>query len=199
MQIFVINGNPRSGKTTFGRYVGESLRDINIPFLHGSSIDPVKHYLKEKGWKGKKWDGRTKDEFWREAMYNCKLMILSVQKHYFDQYALSLLSGITEDDTLVISKAVLFFDVREPENIQQLVDYIHDHYSEEIEIKTVFVDRVPEEKFNNYADTNQDKYEYDITIDNTKSLEDLQQASSEFVDRYIMDNGEQYSELNNKA
>src|SRR3990167_2646490 len=89
MKIFVINGSPQSGKTTFGQLVGKSLEQRGIQFIHTSSIELVKKILAgDYEWicqmcspgvinkvlqiKGEvtqlNWDGTTKNEEWREKM-----------------------------------------------------------------------------------------------------------------------------------
>jgi thiol-disulfide isomerase/thioredoxin len=185
LQIFIINGNAKSGKTTFGEYVGKILEKTNIPFLHDSSINPVKEYLKENGWEEKTWDGVTKDDFWRRAMYECKCMMLESDKHIFDKYALEKLYNLSKDGERA-KQSVLFYDIREPENIQQLVDFVNEN-DPEIDIKTIFIEREVEEIFNNYADKNQTNMEYDIRVDNNRGLRELLGASEEFVKEYIME------------
>jgi hypothetical protein len=191
VQIFVINGNARCGKNTFGDIVADILSRRNIPFKHESSIDPVKQYLIDIGWEGMKWDGIVKDDYWRNAMYLCKHMLKEQDFHIYDKYAVEKLLELSYTD----SRAVIFFDIREPENIAQLVEYIHQNHPE-IGIETVFLDRENPEKYNNYADTNQSGYEeYTIYVGNQGSIYDLHVEADHFVNSHILSNPETSSEL----
>jgi hypothetical protein len=156
-KIFIINGPARSGKTSFGEMVGAILEERGIPFEHNSSINPVKMFLSSRGWFGKKWDGKTKNDYWRRAMYECKKSMIEDDPHVFDRYAHERLEEISGE----MEEGVLFFDIREPENIAQIVEFFRENHSE-VEVLTVFIERESSEEFNNYADMNQRKYEYDI-------------------------------------
>lgn len=148
MQIFVINATARSGKTTFGEYVGKLLSEKGISFLHDSSILPVKRFLKEHGWEGKFWDGETKDDFWRNAMYSCKCSMIENDPHIFDIYAMDLVLKMAKDDP----RAVLFFDIREPHNIEQLKEYISIN-APDILVRTVFIEREAAPVFDTLVDS----------------------------------------------
>ncbi len=181
MQLFIINGNAGCGKTTFGLLVEEFLKEKGVPFLHDSSIQPVKDFLLENKWEGKQWDGITKDAYWRGAMYACKCWMIEQDSHVFDKYALRKIREIDKDT----NRAVLFFDIREPENIIQLVKYIQKQDSN-IKVFSVFVQRDSECEFNNYADTNQTNYKYDIYVDNNSDWNNLRKNVKIFVQNYIM-------------
>lgn len=185
LQIFIINGPVQSGKTTFGQMVGTILERENIPFEHNSSVGPVKNYLKEFGWNGELWDGVTKDDYWKRIMYECKCWMIEKDEHIFDKFAVGRLLDISDGGL----DGVFFFDIREPENIQQIVDYVNEN-NPEISIKTVFVNRSQDLEFNNYADRNQGNYTYDIFLDNNGTLEDLEKISIDFVSENIKVNKE---------
>jgi len=180
MQIFIINGNAGCGKTTFGLFVAAFLKDKGVPFLHDSSVKPVKDFLLENKWEGKQWDGITKDDYWRRAMHECKCWMIEQDQHVFDKYALKKIREIDKDT----NSAVLFFDIREPENIIQLVKYIQKQDSK-IKVFSVFVQRDSDCEFNNYADTNQTNYEYDIYLENNGDLDNLYKNAEKFVEKYI--------------
>jgi hypothetical protein len=188
-KIFIINGQARSGKTSFGEMVGEILKEQRIPFEHNSSITPVKIFLSSHGWLGRKWDKKTKDDYWRKAMYKCKKRMISDDPNIFDRYAYNRLEEISGE----AGEGVLFFDIREPENIVQMVEFFRDTHPE-IKVLTVFVERECGEEFNNYADTNQGNYDYDIYIDNNRGLEELREASKSFVIIHVS-KGEVNSEI----
>ncbi len=207
MRIFVINATARSGKTTFGEYVGKLLSEKGISFLHDSSILPVKRYLKEHGWDGKIWDGETKDEFWRNAMYSCKCWMIENDPHVFDRYAVDLVLEMAKDDP----RAVLFFDIREPHNIEQLKEYISIS-APQVEFKTVFIERDAAPSINTPVDSkssgsevvidtsvNPIAYEYDIVIDNNGTLEELFTKSESFVNEYVLKDDEKTKEFRQKA
>jgi len=193
LKIFIINGPARSGKTTFGEMVGEFLGDRSIPFEHNSSVAPVKEYLRNSGWEGNEWDGVTKDDYWRRAMYECKCWMIEGDKHVFDKYAFERISSISESS----SSGVLFFDIREPENIEQMKKFFEEEHPE-IEVLAVFVDRDEGEEFANYADSSQRNYEYDVYVDNNGDLEGLRRASRSFIDEYILVGGEINNEIGKK-
>lgn len=177
MKIFIINGNAACGKTTFGSFTNEVLEREGVPFLHESSVSPVKNYLKEVGWEGNKWDGITKDHYWRKTMHECKCWMIENDKHVFDKYALEKLDE---------KGGVLFYDIREPENISQLIDYCKEN-REDVEVKSVFVERdMGKQEFDNYADKNQGNYEYDIYVDNCGDLNDLYKETEKFVNENIL-------------
>ncbi len=174
MKIFIINGNATCGKTTFGSFTSEILKKKGFPFSHDSSVSPVKNYLKEVGWEGNKWDGITKDSYWRKTMHECKCWMIENDKHVFDQYALEKLDE---------KGGVLFYDIREPENISQLVNYCKEN-RKDVEVKSVFVKRdLGKQEFDNYADRSQGNYEYDIYVDNSG---DLYEETENFVQEYIL-------------
>jgi len=179
-KIFIINGPARSGKTSFGQMVGEILEERNIPFEHNSSITPVKMFLATEGWFGKKWDRKTKDDYWRRAMYECKKLMIEEDPHVFDRYAFQRVEEISGGR----EEGILFYDIREPENIAQIVEFFVENHPD-IQVVTVFIERECNEEFNNYADTNQRKYVYDVYLDNNRSLEEFRETSEAFVEGHI--------------
>ncbi len=181
MKIFIINGNAGCGKTTFGEYAAKILKGKKIPFLHDSSIKPVKDFVQENGWEGKKWDGVTKDDYWRRALYECKCWMIENDKNIFDKYALEKIHEISDSS----SEGILFFDIREPENISQLVEYVKEN-DPKVKVFSLFVERNSDFKFNNYADQNQSNYKYDIFLDNNGDLDNLYKNTERFVGEYII-------------
>jgi adenylate kinase family enzyme len=118
--VYIINGPGGSGKTTFGELVGKYLEKKQIPFAHESSIDPVKKYLRTYGWEGKVWEEGIKDNHWREVMYLCKCEFIRKDKHCLDKYCVERIEKHFKN----FKCGVLFFDVREPENIEQLKSFL---------------------------------------------------------------------------
>ncbi len=147
--------------------------------MHESSVDPVKEYLRTNGWEGNIWDGITKNEYWRKAMFDCKKMFIDMAKHYFDDYAIRKLYEYFGES----GEGVLFFDIRESEYISQLKEYIGVNYPG-IDFKAVLIKKDIVEEFENYAyaDKNVEGYpEYDYVIDNNGTIEDLRGEAIKFI------------------
>ena len=179
LKIFVINGRARVGKNTFCEQVGKILQEKDIPFMHESSVNPVREYLKTTGWEGKLWDGVTKNEYWRKAMFDCKKMFVDMDKHCFDDYAIGKLYEYFGED----GNGVLFFDIRESEYICQLKEYIEVNYPE-IDFKAILIKKDIDEEFDNYAyaDKNVEEYpEYDYVIENNGTIDDLRGEAIKFI------------------
>lgn len=160
--ILIVNGKPRAGKDTFAEFLNE-----HMPVYKYSSIDKVKTIALECGWKGKK---EEKD---RKFLSELK----RITTEYNDMAYNDVLNRVAAFDNDEIKEDVMIIDVREPEEIERLAD--------ELGAITVFVknDNVPEVT-SNYADANVENFDYDITIDNSGTLEDFREAVEEFV--YIL-------------
>ena len=196
-QLFVINGFPGSGKTTFGTLVGEELERHNVHFLHTSSIDPIKHVLMPRSkWNpsiinpslwdtideckrvitDQDWDGMTKDVYWRGVMSAMKQKLNDtiptlVQDYIFRQVA------------SILTPAVVFVDIREPENIDALKDYVLT-MNNPFPVAAVLIESDVMAQFDNSSDARVLEYSYDVVIDNRRSsggtLEKLRQQVRTF-------------------
>lgn len=182
-KIYIVNGEVESGKTTIGKLVGKELRERGISFLHASSIDPVKSILQPFDTWGPEfrshtstllrlksevtnldWSGKEEDKtpYWRKAMSNLK-------------------AKITENDPLLIHELVLnkfknlgdsfvgFVDIREPENIQAFQEHC-DSLMYGIKTAKILIKSDKSKQMDNRSDMSVNETQYDIVIDNTRSV-----------------------------
>ncbi len=203
-QVYVINGYPGSGKTTFGTLTGEVLKRFNIHFAHTSSIDPIKHILMpQKSWNpavidpalwpilesckkeitDKDWDGHTKDIYWRGVMSALKQKLTDTVPSLVQNYIYKQVQSIP-------SPGVVFVDIREPENIDALKEYFVQEQSL-IPVQAIFVESDTIEAFDNPSDARVKEYTYDFSIDNRRSAggknkEALLRQVEEFCKQSIM-------------
>lgn len=181
-QIYVINGYPGSGKTTFGKITGEMLEKLQVNFLHTSSVDPIKHILMPKSmwnpsiidpslWRileetkrtvtDLDWDGATKDVYWRGVMSSLKQKLTEAMPSLVQNY-------IFNQVVAMLSPAVIFVDIREPENIDALKEYVQTKDSS-IPVKAVFIESDVMAQFDNSSDARVEEYTYEVYINNTRS------------------------------
>jgi len=199
MKIFIINGLPGSGKTTFGELVSKHLSDAGKKFIHTSSIEPIKQILRPKEtWDPKvidptmwntlvhlkqscadesvDWDGTTKDQFWRKVMSDLKREITESMPDFLHEFVLKQISRLGED-------TVGFVDIREAENIDSFKEYCHEHYPA-AEIKTVLIKSdVYVENINNFSDNSVLNYNYDIEVYNKRPSGLVETESRQLLDK----------------
>lgn len=162
-KIFVINGLPGSGKTTFEEVVS----DI-IPSYICSSIDEVKRIARECGWNG------VKDPKDRKFLSDLKALL-----NNYNQLPVRVIEKRIEQflhNEQMASIQFMFIDIREEAEINYFV--------KEYNAKTILVtsDRTPNIKYGNESDDNiQDiAVKYDYLIDNNIT-NDLKQTAKNFV------------------
>jgi len=182
-KIFVVNGFPGSGKTTFGEYVGKELTQRGIIFLHTSSIDPIKAILlpreqwdkeltmvpKEK-WDeinklkrcitDRDWDKQTKDVYWRGVMSDLKMLLLREMPEFIHQCVVRKISLLKEP-------CVVFVDIREPENINGFIKYCEVN-TPEVSVESIFIESDKKADYDNYSDGSVENFNYDYRIDNKR-------------------------------
>ena len=170
--IFIVNGSPGCGKTTFEEIAAAKLHQVYRPTLICSTIDFVKDIAKECGWDGtktpqnRKFLSDLKDLLteWGDVPYHKICDDLDLFYFHLDQYDVDPSCG------------VVFIDCREPAEIKKLCDGLG--------AKSILIDRkdVDEEaKTSNHADNEVYNYDYDIIIDNNGSLKDLENNVVEFL------------------
>lgn len=160
--VLIVNGKPRAGKDTFAQFLNEL-----IPVYKYSMIDKVKTIAMECGWRGQKTE---KD---RKFLNDLK----KLTDDYSSMAFIDVLEKVEAFDNGEITEDVMIIDVREPEDIEELADATG--------AITVFIknDNVPAIT-SNPADANVENFDYDITIDNSGTLEDFKEAVEEFL--YIL-------------
>lgn len=158
-QIFIINGSGGVGKDTFVELVSKY-----VPAWNYSSVDKVKDIAKQIGWNGEKKD---KD---RKFLSDLKLLT----SEYCDMPFKDLQNKVDEfrNDSFT---EFLFLHIREPEEIERA--------KKEFQARTVLVKRDAVEPItSNMADRNVFNYEYDFSIVNNGTLEELENRAQFFVE-----------------
>ena len=168
MKIFVINGYPGSGKDEFVRLCAQHSK---IPVVNYVTSTPAKLALHVLGWKGEE-----KTPEIRKALAD--LMELSE----------ALFNGVIAATEAKLIRAmedygdncIVFIHCREPRNI--------DYYREKHGAITVFINRDKvgnrKKRFSNASDAQVEHYDYDIVIENSRSLQVLEQKAVDFIGRY---------------
>lgn len=174
MKIYVVNGFPESGKTTFEEYVKESLQNSkyrNKVFLF-STITNVKKIAQQIGWDGKK---TPKD---REFLSDLKDLLTTYNDYPY--------KSIKKEIQKIISKTggktdgyVFFIDCREPEEIKKIARDLH--------AQTICVRRPEVETYtqSNHADSEVLKYNYDFYIWNKGTLEEFEKNIDTFIEEEL--------------
>lgn len=161
MKIYVVNGAPGAGKTTFENTVETLSYSCDII----STIDPIKERAFLFGWNGEK------DAKGRRLLYNLKRAWVE----YGDQpytwleeiFNLARYGGTD----------VIFVDCREPEEIKEIC--------KRFGAKSLLIRRAAAEnsKTSNESDKNVLNYDYDIVIENNGSKYDLTIAAENFIEK----------------
>lgn len=180
MKIYVINGAPCSGKTTFEKMVTQIL-GTSFCYTY-STIDFVKGLAKQCGWDGtkdlknRKFLSDLKDLLteWDDVPFKRVKDFVSMVEDDFDRYDVDS------------SRAAIFIDCREPAEIKKLCDRLG---AQSLLIRRASVES---NETSNHADAEVMNYDYDIVIPNQGSLQDLAAAAIEFVKneklRFISEN-----------
>ena len=158
--MYILNGKPRHGKTSFAKFY----KDCKV----ASSVDKIKEVAKILGWSG------TKDPSSRKFLSDLKDLATNYNNHSLN-YAKELNN---EYETV-------FYDSREPEEIQQLEDEIQGAFS-------IFVSNpnIQSSEMGNHADDNVENHQYDIYLTNDGTVEDWQRKAEAFRRLYITVNND---------
>lgn len=158
-KIYIVNGYPKSGKTTFGRLLGEFVK-----VRHISIIDPVKEIAAQIGWTG----GKTEKD--RKFLSDLKDLLEEYNDFPFNMLVKNVIRFLTDD-----KEDVLLIDIRQPEDIKRAVAIF--------DAGTIYIDRENADHINsNHADAGVRDYGYDIYISNDKGMDDFRQAVMQFVE-----------------
>lgn len=153
MRIYVVNGFPESGKTTFERIVQKFLGRENV-FIY-STIDTIKDLANMIGWDGKK------DDRGRRLLSDLK----AVMNQYNDYAMKEIKDHLHTIETLSrygTMEPIVFIDSREPKEIARIV--------KEFDARTIFIKREKKTEFTNTSDQNVKDYNYNIYIWNDEDL-----------------------------
>jgi molybdopterin-guanine dinucleotide biosynthesis protein len=164
MKVFVVNGLPTSGKTTFEQLVVEEARKQNKLVLITSIINIVKSCANTLGWEGaknpadRKFLSDLKDalEEWKDIPY-----LSLVADHKIAKEA-----GID----------IMFIDAREPKDIERI--------KKDFNAKSILVhrDEVFGQEQSNHADSNVYETAYDYIIYNNADLQNLRNSAILFLE-----------------
>lgn len=160
-KVYVINGIAAVGKDTFILLCKDLLKGkMNVSTY--SSVDEVKQHLKDK----ERWDGVTKDAYWRIRMFEVKKEMIANN----DRPTRYLVESAekTEDNSLI------FFHIRELEEIQKLLRLYPD-------ARTIHITRNNIEIIDTPVDAKPIEFNYDFTIDNSDTLEAFTEKARDFL------------------
>jgi len=149
--VVIINGKGGSGKDTM---VEQALMEIDGENV--SSITPIKEIARLGGYAG------AKDLKDRKFLSDLKKLFTEYNE-LPTRYLLGEYKKFLADDT----KDVLFMHIREPEEIEKMVNLLNG------ECKTILVKgRVDDKDFGNKSDDDVESYCYDHIFYNTKTIEE---------------------------
>lgn len=161
MKVFIINGAPGSGKTTFEEFVQGEYSDCAII----STVDYVKTVAKFVGWDGTK------------TLKNRKF--LSDLKDLLTEWEdIPFINTIERCKEYENTNYIVFIDCREPDEIERLCIALD---AQSIVIRRDEAERI---MTSNHADANVLDYYYDIIIDNNGTLNDLKDAAKTFLENF---------------
>lgn len=165
MKIYIVNGYPGSGKTTFERMACKKLGG-GRGFIH-STIDPIKEMANKIGWDGKK------DAAGRRLLSDLKQAMNRYCNYTMDQ--LEEIINVIEMTCKIVSikDPVMFIDSREPDEIAAIKKLYN--------ATTVLIVRNRPEEFSNESDSNVNEYKYDLVIENTAGLEEFEETVDMFL------------------
>lgn len=163
--IFIVNGLPRSGKTTFGVI----LHDF-MPVWSYSSVTKIKKMAMVCG-----YDENVKSDADRKFLSDLKRITTE-----YNDFVFSDLRRVVEHFNEQDSYKILLIDIREPEEIERAV--------KEFGAKTVFIenDRVTP-VLSNSSDARVEEYTYDYIVKNNGTLEDFRKEIARFIAQVIWD------------
>lgn len=158
IKVIVINGAGTSGKDTFIDLFSEVCDEAGEGYAvyRFSSVDQVKYFATCMGWDG------VKDDKGRRFLSDIKdaMTLYNDAPFNYMKQKIEEVEAITED-------AFIFFHVREPKEIQKLVERLGAY--------TLLIERptVNSDSFTNHADKNVHDYQYNYVVCNDGTLLDL--------------------------
>lgn len=157
-KVIIINGTGGSGKDTFVQFCSEFANVTNI-----SSVDKVKEAAKSLvGWNGEK------DEKSRKLLVDLKQLSINYNnaptKYVEEQYNLFQKSN----------SEYLFIHIREISEIEKIKKMLNAKTLLVVNPRIALIT-------SNESDGNVYKYNYDYTIENDGTLEDLKQKARQFI------------------
>lgn len=173
MNVYIINGYPGSGKTTFEQNVQRILGDTNCKIY--STIDRVKEIAVECGWDG------TKTPTNRKFLSDLKMLLTRWGEVPIKDIEKKI-NAFSEDLKYYIGSdefGVVFVDCREPEEIDKLKQLFN--------AKTIFIDRphYQRDTILNNSDKDVENYQYDQIISNDGSFFEFALKAADFAKPFL--------------
>lgn len=169
-QVFIINGKGGVGKDTFVKMVNGYIGSVNY-----SSVDYIKYIASKMGWNGEK-DAKS-----RKFLSDLK----QLSTEYNDMPYRDILEYISFFfNSMYSDEVLLFLHIREPQEIQRVLDFCYKH---DIKAHSVLVknDKIEHIEYGNIADDNvTDNIDYDFVVDNSGSLDDLDNEARIFLNHF---------------
>lgn len=169
--IYVVNGFPMSGKSSFEYAVARLTGGTDVWVHILSTITPVKEIASKCGWN---WTKSPRD---RKFLSDLKDLLTDYSDFSFNWIKQSVKEIEFEFSQFGIDPArgCIFIDCREPHEIKRLCD--------EFNAKTVLVVRnsTEVEEYSNHADAEVGNYDYDIIINNSGTFDDLDKVAKDFI------------------
>lgn len=174
MKVILINGSGGSGKDTVIELTRTYFWDKYL-VINTSTVDKVKLIASHMGWDGEK------DERGRQFLADLKNAWTNYNNGANEDVLENILSW-DSDENFANKEIIYFVHCREPEAIQWFVEKLK---VRNINVCTVFVERQGIVEFFNSADQKVSEYNYDITILNNGTLEELEKVCKDFANLII--------------
>lgn len=163
--LVIVNGYPRSGKSTFIKYLQKVASDSDVMLIEHSTIDTVKDIFYQMGWNGEK----------TPEMRNA----LSEMKDFYTKYFDGPLNEIKRLIKNVYCPLVITA-MREPKEIARTAKWCHEN---NISCVTVFVTGTNEETHHtSHSDSWVANHSYDWYVYNTETKVELQEKADLFFE-----------------
>ena len=179
-RVVIINGIPTAGKDTFVQMVADYCNmDESANVFNISSVEPIKDILVGFGWNGDKSDDI------RDMIAGIKKLWIATQNGpttflFTNIYQYHMMH--TDEDNII------FCHVREPIEIDKLVNVLAGMEIMGIEERTILVDRTSVHSDTNISSDdikNVTNYQYDSYIYNDGTLDQLKEMAENFVDMLL--------------
>ena len=169
-RIVIINGKGKSGKDTFVDMCKDYVNTENY-----SSIDLIKKVAKQLGYNG----GKTIKD--RKFLSDMKVLATEYNDSPYNDIIDRVLKFIYCKQN---KNQLLFIHIREPKEIQRLVDFCKES---NIEVSTLLIKRenIESVEYGNMADDNVYNYDYDFVINNDGTLDDLLNTAIWYLRRIL--------------
>lgn len=178
MHIYVVNGYPGSGKTTFEEIIKE-INGAHSTFIY-STITPIIEAAKGLGFNINDWK-KTKSQ--KDRAFLSELKALSNKYYDFtlkdiDKYLTS--KEYERELGADTDKFIVFIDSREPNEIKRIC--------EEFGAKSILIVRDAHISPQNSSDAQVMNYKYDFVIYNNGTIGDLKRKAIMFLGEETIDN-----------